>query len=53
MDTKTCSMCNFEKRINNFYRFYPDCRDCKRARGLKRYYKKEDEISNQNILSSK
>ena len=47
MDTKTCTICNFEKDINNFYKKYSECRDCNRARGLKRYYENKDKISNQ------
>ena len=41
MDTKTCSMCNIEKQINFFYQKNSECRDCNRARGLKRYYEKK------------
>ena len=47
MDTKICSMCNIEKHINNLYKKYSECRDCNRARGLKRYYENKDKISNQ------
>ena len=47
MDTKTCSMCNKEKLVNNFYRKHSECRDCNRARGLKRYYANKNKISNQ------
>ena len=48
MNSKTCTMCNIEeKQINNFYKKYSECRDCNRARGLKRYYENEDKISNQ------
>ena len=47
MDTKTCSMCNIKKHINNFYRKNSECRDCNRARRLKRYYQNKDKISNQ------
>ena len=47
MDTKTCTMCNLENHINNFYEKYSECRDCNRTRGLKRYYEKKDKISNQ------
>ena len=37
MDTKTCSMCNKEKHINNVYKKDTECRDCNRNRGLKPY----------------
>ena len=47
MDTKTCSMCNIEKHINNFCRKCSYCRDCNRTRELKRYFENKDKISNQ------
>ena len=50
MDTKICSMCKIEKHINNFYKKYSECRDCNRARGLKRYYENKDKISNQQKI---
>ena len=42
MNTKTCTICNIEKHINNFYKKYTECIDCNRARGLKRYYENKD-----------
>ena len=52
MEKKMCTVCNIEKNINNFYKKFSDCKDCKRARGLKRYNSKKDKISNQqkNIM---
>ena len=50
MDTKTCTMCNIEKDINNFYKRYTECKDCNRTRGLKRYYENKDKISNQQKI---
>ena len=50
MDTKTCSMCNKEKHINNVHKRYSQCRDCNRTRGLKRYYENKDKISNQQKI---
>ena len=50
MDTKICSMCNFEKHINNFYKKHSECRDCNRTRGLKRHYENKEKISNQQNL---
>ena len=47
MDTKICTICTFEKDINNFYKKYTECIDCNRARGLKRYYENKDKTSNQ------
>ena len=45
-----CTICNIEKDINNFYKKYSECRDCNRARGLKRYYENKDKISNQQKI---
>ena len=50
MDTKTCTICNIEEDINNFYKNYSKCRDCNRTRGLKRYYENKDKISNQQKI---
>ena len=50
MDTKTCSMCNTEKHIKNFYKKYSECKDCNRARGLERYFDNKDKISNQQKI---
>ena len=50
MDTKNCSMCNIEKHTNLFYKIYSECRDCNRARGLKRYYENKDIISKQQKI---
>ena len=50
MDTKSCSMCNIDKHINNFYKKHSECKDCNRARGLERYYDNRDKISNQQKI---
>ena len=50
MDTKMCTICNFEKDINNFYKKCSECIDCNRTRGLKRYYENKDKISNQQKI---
>ena len=50
MNTKTCTLCNIEKHINDFYKIYSKCRDCNRARGLKRYYENKDKVSNQQNI---
>ena len=42
MNTKTCTICNIEKDINNFYKKYTECIECNRARGLKRYYENKE-----------
>ena len=41
MNTKTCTICNNENHINNFYKKYSECIDCNRARGLQRFYGKK------------
>ena len=50
MDTETCSMCNTKKHINIFYKKYSECRDCNRARRLKRYHENKDKKSNQRKI---
>ena len=50
MDTKTCSMCNIEKHINNFYENYTESKGCNLTRGLKRYYENKDRISSQQKI---
>ena len=50
MNTKMCTICNNEKDINNFYRKESECRECNRARGLKRFYENKDKISNQRKI---
>ena len=47
METKTCTMCNIEKHMKIFFKSFSECKDCNRARGLKRYYDNKHEISNQ------
>ena len=51
MDSKTCTMCEIGKHMNNFYKQNSKCKGCNHARGLKRYYKKKDKISNQQKIS--
>ena len=48
MNTKMCTICNFEKDINN--KKYSECRDCSRTKGLKRYYENKEKISNQQKI---
>ena len=50
MENKTCTMCNIEMDINNFYKKYSKCKDCTGAKGLKRYYENKDKISNQQKI---
>ena len=50
MDNKTCTVCNFEKQINNFYKKYSECKDCNIKRGVKRSYDNKVKISIQQKL---
>ena len=52
MENKTCTVCNIEKHINNFYKKYSECKECNIRRGVKRYFDNKDKISVQqkNIL---
>ena len=54
MDNKTCTVCNIEKHIKNFYKRYSECKECNIKGGVKRYYdKKKDKISIQQQLCYK
>ena len=50
MDNKTCTVCNIEKNISNFYKKYSECKACNIKRGVKRYHDKKDKISNQQKI---
>ena len=50
MDAKTCTMCNIEKHIDNFYKRYTECKNRNPTTGLKGYYENKDKISNQQKL---
>ena len=50
MDTKTCSMCNIEKLINNFYKKCSEFKNCNHERGLERYYDNKDKKSKQQKI---
>ena len=50
MDSKTCSMCKIEEHMNNIYRKYSECRDCNRAKGLKRYNEIINKVSKQQKI---
>ena len=47
MESKSCTMCDIEKHINNFYNKYSECKDCNPTGRLKLYYENKDKISNQ------
>ena len=53
MENKTCTVCDFEKHINNFCKKYSECKDCNIKRGVKRYYDNKDKISIQQKLYQK
>ena len=42
MDKKTCTVCNIEKRINNFYKRCSAYKDCNIKRGVKSYFDNKD-----------
>ena len=50
MDNKTCTVCNIEKHIKNFYKRYSECRNCNIKRGVKRYFDNKDKISIQQKI---
>ena len=50
MESKTCTMCNNAKHINNKYKKHAECKGCNSKRGLKRQYEKKHKISNQRKL---
>ena len=54
MDKKTCTVCNIEKHINNFYKKYSECKDCNIKGGVNCYYDNKDKKSfQQNIYFEK
>ena len=46
MDSKICTRRKIEKKIEDFYNKYTECKVCNGKRSLKRYYEKKDKISN-------
>ena len=46
MDSKICTHRKIEKKIEDFYNKYTECKVCNGNRSLKRYYEKKDTISN-------
>ena len=50
MESKTCTICNIEKHINNYNKKHSECKDFNRARGLERYYENNDKISKQRKM---
>ena len=50
MDNKTCTVCNIEKHINNFYKIYSESKACIIKRGVKRNFDNKDKISIQQKI---
>ena len=50
MENKTCTVCNIEKHISNFYKKSSECKACNIKRGVERYYNNKDKISNQQKI---
>ena len=50
MDNKTCTVCNIEKNIKNFYKKDSECKDWNTKRCVKRYFDNKDKISIQQKL---
>ena len=50
MDNKTCTVCNTEKHINNFYKKYSESKDYNFKRGVNRYHDNKDKISVQQKI---
>ena len=50
MESTSCTQCNIEKHINNFYKKLSECKDCNIKRGVKRYFDNKDKISIQQKL---
>ena len=50
MDSKVCVICNTEKSNIKFYNKYRECKHYNIQRSMKRYYEKEDKLSNKRKL---
>ena len=50
MEKNTCTVCNIEKHISNYYKKYSECKTCNIKRGVERYYNNKDKISNQQKI---
>ena len=50
MDDKTCTVCNIEEHIINFYKKFSECKDCNSKRSVNRYYDNKDKTSIQQKL---
>ena len=47
MESKTCTLWNIEKDINNFYKKFSEGKGCNRARRLERFCDNKDKTSQQ------
>ena len=50
METKVCGFCKTEKKIDNFYNKYRQCKPCNIFRSTRRYYGSKDKISNEHEI---
>ena len=50
MDSKICVDCNIEKKFDNFYNKFRECKSCNIKRSTKYYYENKDKISNQHKI---
>ena len=50
MENKICTVCKIEKKINNFYKKYSECKACNIKNGAKRYHDNKDKISIQQKI---
>ena len=50
MEGKVCVIRNTEKRNDNFYNKYRECKPCNIQRSMKRYYGNKEKLSNQRKL---
>ena len=50
MDKKTCTVCNIEKHISNFYKRFSECKECNIRRGVIFYFYNKGKISIQQKI---
>ena len=50
MESKVCFICNTEKRNDNFYNKYRECKLCNIQGSKKRYHENKDKLSNQQKI---
>ena len=50
MESKTYTMCNIEKHINDFCEKHSECKNCNCSRELERYYDNKEKLSKQHKI---